>query len=456
MSRVRNNQEQLKRTLTERHVQMIALGGAIGVGLFYGSSTTIKMAGPAITLGYILGGLIIFIIMRALGEMAVADPRAGSFSAYAYRYVGPFAGFLTGWNYWFLWIGAGMAEITALGIYVNFWFPGVPRWLSALVALIIMASINLINVKAFGEFEFWFAIIKVAAILGMILSGIIIILGIGPGGRPLGFSNLWAHGGFLPNGISGLMLSLVMVMFSFGGVELVGITAGEAQNPEHTIPKAVNNVFWRVLIFYVGAIGVMMAIYPWNEIGSQGSPFVLIFDRIGIPAAATIINGVVITAALSAFNSGLFSTGRMLYNLALQNNAPKMFAQLSETGVPRNGVLISSLIILLVVALNYFIPGRVFIIVSAITTFAVVITWTSILITQLYFRKALSAEQIKQLTFKMPAHKLLSGFALLFLGMILVLMYFIPDMRFALIIGPLWLLLLYISFRMKSAQAENA
>lgn len=456
MSSVHGNHEQLRRTLSERHIQMIALGGAIGVGLFYGSATTIKMAGPAITLGYILGGLVIFIIMRALGEMAVADPRAGSFSAYAYRYVGPFAGFLTGWTYWFLWIGAGMAEITALGIYVNFWFPAVPHWLTALAALILMATVNLINVKAFGEFEFWFAIIKVVAILGMILSGILIILGIGQGGRPLGFRNLWVHGGFMPNGISGLMLSLVMVMFSFGGVELVGITAGEAQNPEHTIPKAVNNVFWRVLIFYVGAIGVMMAIYPWNEIGSQGSPFVLIFDRIGIPAAASIINGVVITAALSAFNSGLFSTGRMLYNLALQNSAPKMFARLSETGVPRNGILVSSAIILLVVALNYFIPGRVFIIVSAITTFAVVITWTSILITQLYFRKALSAEQIKQLSFKMPAYRVLSVCALLFLGMILVLMYFIPDMRFALIIGPLWLLLLYIGFRIKSLQTENA
>lgn len=313
-----------------------------------------------------------------------------------------------------------------------------------------MVIVNLANVKAFGEFEFWFAAIKVVAILGMIAAGIGIILGIGSG-EPLGLSNLWAHGGFMPNGFSGLLLSLVMVMFSFGGVELIGITAGEAENPQVTIPKAINNVFWRVLIFYVGAISVMMAIYPWNEIGSQGSPFVLIFDRIGIPAAASIINAVIITAALSAFNSGLFSTGRMLYNLAQQKSAPKMFGQLSLAGVPRNGILFSSSIILFAVALNYFLPSRAFTILSAITTFAMVITWGSILVTQIKFRKSLSQEEVKQLTFKMPAHKLLSSIALLFMLVLLVLMSFIPDMRFALIVGPIWILLLYIGYRLKKS-----
>lgn len=448
MSNSNQNQEGLQRSLSDRHIQMIALGGAIGVGLFYGSSSTIQMAGPAITLSYIFGGFIIFIIMRALGEMATAEPLSGSFSAYAYRYVGPFAGFLTGWTYWFLWISVGMAELTALGVYVNYWFPGVPSWVSALVALGLMVIVNLANVKAFGEFEFWFAAIKVVAILGMIVAGIAIILGVGTG-EPLGLTNLWAHGGFLPNGISGLVLSLVMVMFSFGGVELIGITAGEAENPQKTIPKAVNNVFWRVLIFYVGAIGVMMAIYPWNEIGSHGSPFVLIFDRIGIPAAASIINAVVITAALSAFNSGLFSTGRMLYNLARQQSAPKMFSQLSPTGVPRSGILFSSSIVLIAVALNYFLPSRAFTILSAITTFAMVITWGSILVTQIKFRQSLSQEEIERLTFKMPANKLLSAIALTFMLVLLVLMSFIPDMRFALIVGPIWILLLYIGYRLK-------
>jgi amino acid transporter, AAT family len=448
------NQEQLKRALSERHIQMIALGGAIGVGLFYGSATTIQMAGPAISLAYLLGGLIIFIIMRALGEMAVAEPMSGSFSAYAYRYVGPLAGFVTGWTYWFLWIFAGMAEITVIGSYVNYWFPSIPHWVSALGALILMLSINLINVKAFGEFEFWFALIKVVAILGMIGAGILLILGVG-GRAPIGLTNLWVHGGFMPNGIYGVLLSLVLVMFSFGGTELVGVTAGEAEDPQKTIPKAINNVIGRILIFYVGALLIMMAIYPWNEIGTQGSPFVLIFDQIGIPAAASIINLVVITAALSAFNSGLFSTGRMLYNLSLQKNAPKIFSQLSPSGVPRNGILFSSLLILVAVVLNYYLPGRVFLLISSVATIAIIITWVSILVTHYRFRQLKTPEEIRNLTFKLPYHKILLTIALLFLILVVVLMGFIPDMRIALIIGPIWLLILFAGYKFTHSKAEQ-
>ena len=441
------HQEELKRGLSERHIQMIALGGAIGVGLFYGSATTIKMGGPAVSLAYILGGFIIYIIMRALGEMAVAEPMSGSFSAYAYRYIGPFAGFLTGWTYWFLWIFAGMAEITVIGSYINYWFPGVPHWVSALVALLLMVSVNLINVKAFGEFEFWFALIKVVAILGMIGAGILLILGIGSE-HAIGLSNLWAHGGFMPNGISGVVLSLVLVMFSFGGAELIGVTAGEAENPQSSIPKAINNVIGRILIFYVAALLITMALYPWNEIGTQGSPFVLIFDRIGIPSAASIINLVVITAALSAFNSGLFSTGRMLYNLSLQGNAPKVFSKLSRSGVPQNGILFSSLLIMTAVALNYFLPGEVFLITSSITTIAVIIVWTLILISQLKFRQSKTPEEVRNLTYKMPRHKVLSTIALIFLALIVVLMGFIPDMRIALYVGPIWMIIMYVGYKL--------
>ncbi len=291
--------EQLHRGLGDRHVQMIALGGAIGVGLFYGSAATIKLTGPSVVLSYLIGGFIIFAIMRALGEMAVAEPVSGSFSSYANRYLGRFGGFFTGWTYWFLWVVVGMAEISAFGIYVQYWLPGIPQWISAFFALGVMTVVNLVNVKAYGEFEFWFALIKVVAIIGMIIAGAAIILfGVGNAGHAVGFSNLWSHGGFMPNGISGFIFSFVMVMFSFGGVELVGITAGEAKNPAVTIPKAVNSVIWRILIFYVGALLVMMALYPWNEIGSHGSPFVLVFDKIGIPAATSVINFVVITAAL--------------------------------------------------------------------------------------------------------------------------------------------------------------
>lgn len=445
--------EKLQRGLSNRHIQLIALGGAIGVGLFYGSSATIQLAGPAIILSYIVGGLVIFTIMRALGEMAVAEPVSGSFSSYANRYLGPFAGYLTGWTYWFMWVVVAMAEITVAGVYVNYWFPDIPQWLTALVVLIGITLINLINVKAFGEFEFWFAMIKVIAIIGMILAGLgIILFGIGNGGQPIGFENLWAHGGFMPNGVKGILFSLVLVMFSFGGVELIGITAGEAENPKKSIPSAINNVVWRILIFYIGALSIMMILYPWNKVGSEGSPFVLIFDKIGIPGAAHIINFVVLTAALSAFNSGLFSTGRMLYNLSLQNNGPKYFGKLSKHGTPRRGILFSSSFLLVAVFLNYIVPEKVFMYISAVATVAVITSWTIILITQLKFRQAKSKDEVKKLLFKMPLHPFSTYIALSFLALVIVLMGFIEGMRVALVVAPIWFGVLYVGFRLKKKQ----
>ncbi|QCR31116.1 amino acid permease [Lysinibacillus sp. SGAir0095] len=443
--------KKLQRGLENRHIQLIALGGSIGVGLFYGSSATIQMAGPSILLSYLVGGLVIFTIMRALGEMAVEEPVSGSFSTYANKYLGPFAGYLTGWTYWFMWIVVGMAEITVVGVYVNYWYPDVPQWLTALVVLILITLVNLANVKAFGEFEFWFAMIKIVAIIGMIVLGLgIILLGIGNSGQPIGFDNLWIHGGFMPNGIEGILLSLVLVMFSFGGVELVGITAGEAKNPQKSIPSAINNVVFRILIFYIGALGIMMILYPWNEIGMNGSPFVLIFDNVGIPGAAHIINFVVITAALSAFNSGLFSSGRMLYNLSLQNNGPKYFGKLYKNGSPRRGILFSSLFLLVAVVLNYIVPEKVFLYISAVATVAVITSWTIILITQLKFRKSKTQEEVEKLKFKVPLYPITTYLALIFLAFVIVLMAFIPDMRVALFVAPIWFIILYIGYKMKS------
>ncbi|NHC38649.1 amino acid permease [Bacillus sp. MM2020_1] len=448
----KQEREELARGLSNRHIQLIALGGAVGVGLFYGSSSTIQLAGPAVIFSYMLGGLIIFTIMRALGEMAVAEPVSGSFSSYANRYLGPFAGYLTGWTYWFMWVIVGMAEITVVGVYVNYWFPDIPQWVSAFAALVLITGVNLINVRAYGEFEFWFAMIKVIAIIAMIIAGLgIILFGFGNGGDPLGFSNLWSHGGMFPNGMKGLLLSLVMVMFSFGGVELIGITAGEAHNPKKTIPSAINSVIWRILIFYIGALGIMMTLYPWNEIGSTGSPFVLIFDKIGIPGAADLINFVVLTAALSAFNSGLFSTGRMLYNLSLQNNGPKFFGKLNKWSTPSRGILFSSAFLFIAVILNYFVPEKVFLYISAVATVAVVTSWTIILVTQIKFRKSKTKEEIRNLAFKLPFFPYSSYIALAFLALVIVLIAFIDGMRVALVVGPVWFLALYIGFRLKGS-----
>ena len=452
-----HSKESLHRGLKERHIQMIALGGAIGVGLFYGSASTIKMAGPAIMIAYLIGGIFIFTIMRALGELAVAEPVSGSFSYYANKYLGSFAGYFTGWTYWFLWIVVGMAEISVVGIYITYWFPDIPQWLSALSSLLLITTINLINVKAYGEFEFWFALVKVVAILGMILAGILIIFfGIGNGGQAIGFNNLWSHGGFLPNGIKGLIFSMVLVMFSFGGVELIGITAGEAENPHKTIPKAINNVLWRILIFYVGALSVMMVLYPWNEIGTNGSPFVLIFDKIGIPAAAGIINFVVLTAALSAFNSGMFSTGRMLYNLSLQNNAPKFFGKLSKTGTPSNGILFSSFFLLIAVFLNYIVPEKVFLYISSVATVAMLTSWTIILITQYKYRKNLSKEECERIAFKMPFFPYGTYITLVFMALIVILMAFMPEMRVALYVAPVWFLVLWASHKYSKSSEKNS
>lgn len=445
----------LHRGLKNRHIQMIALGGAIGTGLFYGSAQTIQLVGPAITLSYVIGGIIIFMIMRMLGEMAVEEPVSGSFSYYAYKYWGEFAGFLSGWNYWFNYIIVSMAELTAVGIYINYWWPDIPHWLSALVFLVVITLINLIEVKIYGELEFWFAIVKVVAIVGMILLGVLMIFtGIGIGGKPIGFENLWLHGGFMPNGVWGLLLSLVIVMFSFGGIELIGITAGEASNPKKSIAQAVNQVMWRILLFYVGALTVMMIIYPWNKIGLEGSPFVQIFSKMGIPAAATILNIVVLTAALSVYNSGIYSNARMLYGLAQQGNAPQLFARLNSNGVPVAGVLASSACTLLAVLLNYLIPGKVFMYLIAIAVLAAIISWVVIIIANLKFRAAKGADAEK-LEFKVPWYPYSNYVCLAFMVMIVGLMLQIEDMKLSVYIMPLWLLTLWVGFKLKKNYTSN-
>lgn len=445
----------MQRGLKNRHIQMIALGGAIGTGLFYGSAQTIQLVGPAITLSYVIGGIVIFLIMRMLGEMAVEEPVSGSFSHYAYKYWGEFPGFLSGWNYWFNYIIVSMAELTAIGIYINYWWPDVPHWVSALVCLVLITLLNLIEVKMYGELEFWFAIVKVVAIIGMIILGLAMILtGIGAGGTPIGFENLWIHGGFMPNGVWGLLLSLVIVMFSFGGIELIGITAGEADNPKKSIAQAVNQVMWRILIFYIGALTVLMIIYPWNKVGLEGSPFVLIFSNMGIPAAATILNVVVLTAALSVYNSGIYSNARMLYGLAQQGNAPRIFARLNVKGVPVTGVLASSACTLVAVVLNYLVPGKVFMYLIAVAVLAAVISWVVIIIANLKFRAA-KGEDADKLEFKVPWHPYSNYVCLAFMLMLVVLMLQIDSMKMSVYIMPLWLVILWLGFKVKKNYTDN-
>lgn len=431
----------LKRELGERHVRLIALGACIGVGLFLGSARAIEMAGPAILLAYLVGGLVILVIMRALGELAVHNPVAGSFSRYAHDYLGPLAGFLTGWNYWFALMVICVAEISAVAIYMGVWFPDTPRWLWALAALASMGAINLLAVRAFGEFEFWFALVKVITILGLILGGVgIIAFGLGNDGVATGIANLWRHDGFMPKGLEGVLMSLQLVMFAYFGTELIGLTAGETRRPETTIPRAIGSMFWRVMLFYVGALFVILSIYPWHGIGSGGSPFVLTFERLGIRTAAGLINFVVITAALSACNAAIFSTGRMLCALAEKGQAPALFGRTTASGVPRNALLLSLAVLLLGVLGNYLVPQQVFLWATAIVTFGAIWTWAVILLAQLRFRAGLSPEERGRLGYPMWLWPWSSYLALAFLGLVLGVMGYFGELRVALYVGPGFLL----------------
>lgn len=446
----KQEEQVLQRGLKERHISIMSLGTAIGVGLFLGSANAIQLAGPSILIGYAICGLIMFFIMRALGEMAIHNPVSGSFSQYAHDYVNPMTGFITGWNYWFLWVITCMAEITAVGLYMTYWFPDTSTWVWALAALIAIVSINYLAVKAYGEFEFWFALIKIVTIIAMIVIGLaMIIFGIGNGGIALGISNLWSHGGFFPNGFTGFLLSFQMVMYAYFGIEMIGITAGEAKNPKKTLTKAIDNVFWRILIFYVGAMFVILSIYPWNEVGLSGSPFVMTFEQLGIRSAAGIINFVVLTAALSSCNGGIFSTSRMLYTLSKNSEAPKSFGKLTKNGVPGVAVFFTASILLIGVAMNYLVPAKVFIWFTSIATFSAIWTWFVILVSQLRFRKTLKEDEKSKLSFKLPLHPISSYIALGFLTFVLVLLAYNPDTRIAMIVGPLFIVLLAVTHTIK-------
>ncbi len=458
MSVETQNQSQLKRGLKNRHIQMIALGGAIGTGLFYGSAESIKLVGPAILLAYLLGGFVIYLIMTMMGEMATHEPVAGAFSHFSYKYWGEFPGFLAGWNYWFLYILVSMAELSVIGIYIQVWFPEIPLWVSSLAVLLIITGINLFSIRIYGEFEFWFALVKVLAIILLILLGVYLIL---TGTEGAKISNLWRYDGFFPYGLKEFLLSLVIVMFSFGGTELIGITAAEADEPKKSIPKAIKQVIWRILLFYVLSITILMILHPWNEIGTDGSPFVIIFREMGfgivntplgeINIPATFFNIVVLSAAISVYNSGIYSNGRMLFGLAEQGNAPKFFLKLNRHSAPFIAILFSSLCTLVAVIINFVVPEGAFMRIMSLAVAAATITWGLIVIVQYRFRKQIDP---KVLTYKVPFYPYSNYFALAFLVLLLVMMTQSGNMIYAVIVIPIWIIALYIGFRIKKAVSK--
>ena len=437
---------QLSRGLKNRHVQLIALGGAIGTGLFLGVSTTVQMTGPGVLLGYALGGFIAFMIMRQLGEMMVEEPVAGSFSHFANKYWHPFAGFASGWNYWILYVLVGMAELTAIGTFVHFWLPNVPVWASAAFFFVLINLVNLVNVRIYGEFEFWFSIIKVIAIIAMILFGSYLLVS-GNGGEEARLSNLWAlEGGFMPHGLSGFAMAMVFIMFSFGGLELIGIAAAETDDPSHTIPKATNQVIYRILIFYIGALAVLLSLMPWMKMTKEITPFVMVFHSLDQNFIAHALNAIVLTAALSVYNSGVYSNSRMLFGLATQGNAPKMFMNLTSKGVPLNAVLFSALITGSCVAINYFMPEDAFKFLMALVVSALVLNWFMISFAHLKFRYAKMKEGIEP-KFKAFWFPLSNYICLAFFIALLGVMLTIDGISLSVYLMPAWLLFLAITYK---------
>ncbi|VFR74160.1 Aromatic amino acid transport protein AroP [plant metagenome] len=441
----------LNRGLKNRHIQLIALGGAVGTGLFLGVSHTIQLAGPSILLGYALGGMIAFFIMRQLGEMVVEEPVAGTFSHFAYRYWSGLAGFMSGWNYWALYVLVGMAELTAIGVYMQYWWPALPTWTSAALFFVLVNAINLAHVRLYGELEFWFSLVKVGAILGMIGFGAW-LLASGTGGPQASMANLWQHGGFFPNGVSGLVMAMAIIMFSFGGLELIGITAAEADQPEKSIPRATNQVIVRILVFYVGALLVLLALYPWQKVVTGGSPFVLIFHELNSNAVATALNVVILTAALSVYNSCVYSNSRMLYGLARQGNAPRSLLWVNTRGVPLRALGLSSLATGTCVLLNYLMPEGALGLLMALVVSALVLNWFIISLTHLRFRAAKRKEGTAT-RFPSWGYPLTNYLCLVFLAGILVIMLFTPGVRVSVLLIPPWILLLALAYRYKTRKA---
>ncbi|MDS0525844.1 amino acid permease [Clostridium sp. SHJSY1] len=456
MDQLTTENQNLSRGLKNRHVQLLAIGGAIGTGLFLGSGRSIHLAGPSILFAYMITGIICFFVMRALGELLLSNLNYHSFVDFVYDYLGERAAFITGWTYWFCWISLAMADVTAAGLYIQYWFPSIAQWVPSLLVLVILLIMNLTAVKLFGEMEFWFALIKVVAILALIIIGtFMIIKGFSTDAGVSTFANLWNHGGWFPNGASGFILSFQMVVFAFTGIELVGLTAGETENPEYVIPKAINNIPIRIIIFYVGALIVIMSIYPWNSINPEKSPFVQVFAAVGIAAAASIVNFVVLTSAASACNSGIFSTSRMVYSLAKENNAPKSMKKLTSNQVPSNATIFSAMVILISVILNYIMPEGVFVLITSISTFCFIFIWAIIVVCHVKYRKT-KPELAAKSKFKMPLYPIINYIILAFFAFVIVTLALNNETRVALFVTPVWFIILAAIYKIiKSRKSKS-
>lgn len=456
-----NTAPELRRSMTAGQMEMISLGGAIGVGLFMGSSSTIKWTGPSVLLAYMFVGLILYVVMRALGEMIYVNPGTGSFADYATQYVHPLAGYLAKWANVFEYIVVGMSEVVAATQYLKYWWADISPFTAGIIIILFLVLANLASAKAYGSLEFWFAMIKVITIIMMIILGFMVILfGFGNGGHPLGFSNLWRHGGFFTGGFKGFFFSMSIIVGSYQGIELLGISAGEVANPQQAIVKSVKSVLFRILIFYVGAIFVIVTIYPWNQLSSIGSPFVSTFAKVGITAAASVINFVVLTAALSGANSGIYSSSRMLFKLAHEGDAPKLFGRLSKRIVPgaailgiSSGILIGFIIDTVATVYSKS-TANMFVVVFSSSVLPGMIPWFVILLAELRFREN-NPQLMMTHPFKLPLYPYSNYFAFVMLIVIVIFMFINPDTRISVIVGATVLIVATVVYLIRHRGIKN-
>jgi aromatic amino acid transport protein AroP len=449
--------DSLKRQLSNRHIQLIALGGTIGTGLFLGSAGVLELAGPSMVLGYAIAGFFAFLIMRFLGEMLVENPVSSSFSHFAKHYWGEFAGFFAGWNCCMMYILVGMLELTAAGKFIQFWWPGIPTWATAAAFFVLINGMNFVNVRLYGETEFWFSMIKIAAVVGMMILGLYLLMS-GEGGPQATVTNLWSDGGFFPHGARGLIMALAFIIFSFGGLETLGFTAAETANPGTTIPKAINQVIFRVLIFYVGSMLILLCLTPWSHLLASlraggdtysNSPFVMIFSVLGNKTAADVLNFIILTAALSVYNGMVYCNSRLLFGLANQGHAPKFLTRVNRRGVPTAAIVVPAAFTGLCVLLNYVLPNGAIEILISLLVACLIFAWSVIIVSHLKFHRKMRSLG-KQTRFKAIASPTSNYACLAFLVAIIVIMLLTPGIRITAILMPVWLALVYAVYRATS------